>query len=934
MKKLRQLIFPPVVADGLRPVLRNWFRLFQQLNSGRDEMALVDEVARIITATLEIDQVYQRFALEMKKIVAFDLISINVVDQEAGTLVRKYDFGQPMPAPFRSDIWPLQGSHTQHVIETGQTLVRANIAADRRFTGDQDFLEAGLNSSIRTPLISKGRAIGTIGLFSKGTGAFGRRAQRVLERSASQIAPAIENALMYDQARESQEKQHQLARENEVLAKIGRIVSSSLDIDNVYDRLGQEILRLIPFDRMVISVLNKDGVTLSPTWVTGTDIPGQRASDITSLAGSLTGKVAFTRAAFIIESENELDLGQFPGLLPGFRAGLRSCLAVPLIDRDVVSGVLLLRSKEQQKYSQRHLKLADLIGNQIAGAIANAQRYEQTRQAEEAERQRSKELATLLEVSSILSQPGTFDQKVGQVMEQLRRIAEADLVVFRVLESGGLRMVAAVGSESQIPTLLPYDGSISGLAVSQRQTIVIDDFPNHPLAFPAGVEWGLQALVCVPVISRGSVLGVVTVRSLQAIATERINLLTAIVNGLGPLLENASLEEERQLTEERMKETAHLASIGALAAGVAHEINNPLTSVLGYSDMVLRNKLPKKYRGDLQTIYDQAKRAAKIVQNLVFFARRSGTDKQYLDVNSVIIRAMEMKSYDFKVNNIQATTIFSPELRQTMVDEHQLVQVILNLLTNAEQAISKARGKGHIDVRTASLEDGIQITIRDDGPGISPEHLPKIFDPFFTTKEIGHGTGLGLSISYGIVKSHGGDIWGESVEGQGATFHITLPVVLPEVITIPQIPRPAPNGGSTKHLLVVDDEPDIRDLLRKYLELERYTVDLAGDGNEAWRKLRTMPYDCILLDLKMPEMSGPDLYELLVDFSPSLAKKVVFITGDTGNPAALDFLSDTGNFFVTKPFRLDDLLEKVNDLWESQSMDNARGDVQTISFKS
>lgn len=1101
MKQLKRLIVLPTVADGLRPVLRHWFRLFQQLKSGRDEMAMVDEVARIITATLDIDEVYEKFALEMKKIVGFDLISINVVDHEAGMLVRKYDFGQPMPAPFRSDIWPLQGSHTQHVIETGQTLVRANIAAHRRFTGDQDFLEAGLNSSIKTPLISKGRAIGTIGLYSKGTGAFGKRAQRVLERSANQIASAVENALSYEASQRAE-------CENAVMAEIGRIISSSLDIDEVYKRFSAEVGKLLPFDRIVIRLFDENQSHTNMSYLDGIEVADHESREAIPVAGrTQIEEVLRTREPSLVQLDEEAELEKYPGLVPTIKAGLRSFLIVPLFSNDKIIGVLLIRSLKPHAYAQRHVDLLVQVGNQIAGAIANAQlftertmlanenlaiaeigqvisssldihevyegfvgkvkelvsfdwitvnlldsegssltathlfgpyipdrrsgtvvplpgtftegvihlasgiiaqgdvieiveqypglvpflqagvksflgvplinrsqmlgaliivsskpnnysqrdvelmlrvgdqisgaisnaqMYEKTRQAEEAERRRSQELATLLEVASILSQPGTFDQKVGLVMEQLCQIAEADQVVFRVPESGGLRLVGAVGSEPRLPTLLPYDGSIPALAVSQRQTIVIDDYPSHPLASAHYLSRGIESVLATPVISRGSVLGVVTVGSLQTdhFTPDRVNLLTAIVNGLGPLLETAQLEDERNRTEERMQETAHLASIGELAAGVAHEINNPLTSVLGYSDIVLRSKLPKKYREDLQTIYDQAKRAAKIVQNLVFFARRSGTDKQYLDVNSILGRALEMKSYDFKVNNIQVTTRLSAETRKTMADEHQLVQVILNLLTNAEQAIYKARGKGRIDVRTASLGSSIEITIKDDGPGIPQEHLQKIFEPFFTTKGIGQGTGLGLSISYGIVKSHGGEIWVESVEEQGATFHITLPVVLPEVITIPQIPRPARNGGSTKHLLVVDDEPDIRDLLKKYLELERYTVDLAVDGNEAWRKLRTMSYDCILLDLKMPQMSGPELYELLRDFSPSLANKVVFITGDTANPASLDFISETGNFFITKPFRLEDLLERVNDLWEGQPMDDARGDVQVISLTS
>jgi len=210
----------------------------------------------------------------------------------------------------------------------------------------------------------------------------------------------------------------------------------------------------------------------------------------------------------------------------------------------------------------------------------------------------------------------------------------------------------------------------------------------------------------------------------------------------------------------------------------------------------------------------------------------------------------------------------------------------------------------------------MEITLADDGPGMAPEVLNRIFEPFFTTKEVGQGTGLGLSISYGIIKQHGGDVWAESVEGEGTTFHITLPVVAPEEIPVFQAPSSVSTGKTTKHLLVVDDEPHIRDLLRRYLELERYTVDLAEDGHEAWRKLANMEYDCILLDLKMPGMSGPELYQLIHEIGEPLASKVVFITGDTVNPATRDFISKTGNPVITKPFRLEELLRTVHNLWE------------------
>jgi two-component system NtrC family sensor kinase len=435
------------------------------------------------------------------------------------------------------------------------------------------------------------------------------------------------------------------------------------------------------------------------------------------------------------------------------------------------------------------------------------------------------------------------------------------------------------------------------------------------------------------VISQGSVLGVVIVSSLKPnhFTKERVALLKGILNGLGTLLEKLKLEEEQKRTEERIQETARLTAIGELAAGVAHEINNPLTSVLGYSELVLRDNLPEKHRRDIQTIYDEAERAAKIVQNLLFFARRSGTEMQHLDLNSIVERALEMKSYDFKVNNIRVVTQLSPELRKTMVDEHQLIQVMLNILNNAEQAIRRAQETGLMEISTASVDNNIEIIIRDDGPGITSEHLSRIFEPFFTTKEVGQGIGLGLSVSYGLIQRHGGDIWVESTENEGATFHISLPVVLPEAIALAKLRQPALINKSTKHLLVVDDEPHIRDLLRKYLERERYTVDMAEDGHEAWRKLQIIDYDCVLLDLKMPGMSGRRLYELIQESGENMANKVVFITGDTVGSATQDFLSQFGNPVIAKPFRLQELLSAVYRVWEGAVVHHAGSDVPTVA---
>ena len=376
---------------------------------------------------------------------------------------------------------------------------------------------------------------------------------------------------------------------------------------------------------------------------------------------------------------------------------------------------------------------------------------------------------------------------------------------------------------------------------------------------------------------------------------------------------------ERKRAEQRIQETSRLASIGELAAGVAHEINNPLTSVLGFSQLLMAEDLAPEIRADIEKVHSGAQRATKIVQSLLSFATKHEYREQYLDVTQVLERALEIKSYDLKTSNIKLTTELSPDLPRTRADEHELIQVIVNLLTNAEQAIRASNGEGQVLVRATSTDSKITISISDSGPGILPEHLNRIFEPFFTTKAVGEGTGLGLSICYGIIREHDGNLWAESVAGEGATFHIELPIVGPERRGEVEPPgqRPQQIVGTTKHLLVVDDEPDIRDLLIRSLELERYTVDLAEEGEDAWRKLQKRLYDCILLDLKMPGTSGQELYKRIERSDGELARKVIFTTGDTIRPDAQEFVSTTGNPVMSKPLDLVQLRRQVREVLEA-----------------
>jgi signal transduction histidine kinase len=222
--------------------------------------------------------------------------------------------------------------------------------------------------------------------------------------------------------------------------------------------------------------------------------------------------------------------------------------------------------------------------------------------------------------------------------------------------------------------------------------------------------------------------------------------------------------------------TDRLASIGELSSGIAHELNNPLTSVIGFSQLLMEGDVPANIKEDLTTIYSEAQRAAVIVKNLLTFARKHAPVKQLSQVNTIIEDVLRLRTYEQKVNNIEIEKLLAINLPGIMIDYFQMQQVFLNIVINAEFAMLEAHHKGKLTITTEKIDGIIRISFADDGPGISEENLKHIFDPFFTTKEVGKGTGLGLSICHGIVSEHGGKIYAKSDNGQGASFIVELPL--------------------------------------------------------------------------------------------------------------------------------------------------------------
>lgn len=377
---------------------------------------------------------------------------------------------------------------------------------------------------------------------------------------------------------------------------------------------------------------------------------------------------------------------------------------------------------------------------------------------------------------------------------------------------------------------------------------------------------------------------------------------------------------ERKAIEQQVLMTSKLASIGELASGVAHELNNPLTGVIGYAQLLIDSKnVSREVKSDLNKIYQESQRAAKIVQNLLSFARRRKPEKSYFDVNELVQKTLDLRSYELKTSNIRVCVNLEPELPEIKADYYQIQQVILNILINAGQALAETGHRGKIAVTTSAVEDRIRISIADNGPGIPKENSSRIFDPFFTTKEAGKGTGLGLSVCHGIVTAHSGSIYVESEEGKGAKFIIDLPIAVagePDIDdgTVMTEDNRRYRRKASENILIIDDESGIRDVLTRVFSETGYRTDSASDAKRALTKLNKNGYDMFIIDLKLPRVSGMRLYEIMKERYPSSAEKVMFITGDAITPSTQDFLNSAGRPYLTKPFNPKVAVELVEEM--------------------
>jgi len=353
--------------------------------------------------------------------------------------------------------------------------------------------------------------------------------------------------------------------------------------------------------------------------------------------------------------------------------------------------------------------------------------------------------------------------------------------------------------------------------------------------------------------------------------------------------------------------------MGSLLAGVAHELNNPLTIVVGRSLLLRQTATDDGSRHHVQQLGKAAERCVRIVKNFLALARRCPPERTPVALTTLVRETVEMLGYELRTAEIVVDIETPDDVPLVTADPHQLQQVVVNLVINALHAMAEIPSPRRLSIATGfdRHRDVVGLVIADTGPGIPPEARRRIFEPFFTTKPMGQGTGLGLSLCQSIIECHGGALHLEDRPGFGAVFVIELPRGAPVTVeSEPDGRAPSPIRGKT--ILVVDDEEDVARMLAEILRGEGHEVDTASNGALGLQRVHERAYDLILSDSGMPGLDGPGFYRAVERFSPALARRFVFLSGDTLNPKTSEFFDAIGARRVNKPFTPDQVRVAVH----------------------
>jgi two-component system NtrC family sensor kinase len=550
------------------------------------------------------------------------------------------------------------------------------------------------------------------------------------------------------------------------------------------------------------------------------------------------------------------------------------------------------------------------------------------KRSEDEMRRRNRELNALNAMAVIATQSFDLDEILNLTLRQVISLfgAETGSVYLAAEKDGVYRRRAGWGPRSEARIKMSeaiFPEGFGDLVMRSRAEVVTQEFlPHLP---PAVVEFvcsdRLPYWIWVLFWSKDKPIGLmgIAAKENRHYSSNDENLLVAISRQLATTVEKVQFYEETcrayddlRKTQEQLLQSEKMSAVGQLISGVAHELNNPLTAILGYAQLLEGAGLDERSTDYVKKLFKQAQRTHRVVQNLLSFARQRKPQKQEIDLRKVLEETLTLREYDLKVSNITLERKIPDDLPPVVADPHQLEQVFLNIINNALDAMHENGNAGVLKVTASRKDNLVTVAFDDSGPGI--KDVTRIFDPFYTTKSVGKGTGLGLSICYGIVKEHGGEILARNRDEGGATIEVRLPASSRPVLQ--EAPKPARRESVLEgRVLLVEDEEAVLEFERDVLVGSGAKVTTSISIDETKEKLRNTSFDVIVMNGRMPGgCTLPELYEWITKNASGMEKKVLLTFSSLTDTETRDFLQKQNLRSLAKPFEVADLISQVRSL--------------------
>ncbi len=895
-----------IFAGHAAVAIRN-ARFFSTSEARRRAAEALAAVSRVLSQSLEPSEVAQRIVTSVRTILNARSASVFRLDSKTGDLI---------PVASIADAGPQWGGHLPRGSGVGALAVRdrvpvftADVLTDGRVVLTPEVRsrleEAQYRAILALPMIVQGDVIGALVVRDEKGRRFDQESIAVAQAFADQAALAFRNARLYeDSIRRRRAAEH--------LAEVAKMLTQSHNVEDLASRLVDKVRQLFQARSANIDRRQGDGSLLVLASAASAEASFSTGDRIPAGMGLSACAVNEGRAVWSADVLNDSRIALTDEMRRRIgETGDRAVMAVPLLLNAEVGGTLSIADPFGRRFDESELALAEAFADQAALALEKARLYE----VAERERQR---LSVLYGIARHLVAVPKTEDVLAQIVEESARLLNADAAGLRLLEGGELVVRAQTESAAGVMArsrIACHEG-LSGTVVMTGKPLVVEDLAadicHHPEHHGAALELGFESFLGVPLEADARILGTLTIftRARRRFSDDDIALLSALADQAAVAIIKEQLLVDRQRSEEALRQNEKLASMGRLLAGVAHELNNPLSVILG-SVHVLRAHVTSDVVGKgLTRIADAGQRCARIVKMFLSLARKQPPTRERVNLNEVVGRALDLLESQLRVADIGVVGNVDANLPDIWGDPHQLLEVVLNLVSNARDAMLEGHGPRELRVATRFQADVARVTleISDTGPGIPHEVQRKVFDPFFTTKPVDQGTGLGLSLCHSIIERHNGTIRVVSQPGEGATFTVELPLEAgADVAAVPQ-PSPAPiQKHMAKRILVVDDDVDVASVVADMVRTDGHEVETAENGKVALAKLREASFDLILSDIRMPVLDGIGLYRELQAAHPGLCRRIVFVTGDVMSPETTEFLKTTAARILSKPFQPEEL---------------------------